>query len=214
MTQPYCMTCWLMSLCLGARGGAPWRPWYDGGRHGSSCLSIYVSFVRETVPFPPNKIFNCSRQLFIPRTRTCSSKGSFLANSARPAPGRKKLECLVAAYGSWPIDLFRQLKSFDSLTRRPDQTLLTATWPLPLAALTIMMRAPWTMMAALRMMTRRASSSSPATSSTAAVSPINITEGNIGINAPESSFASNIEGLVTVRIVSINDVYDLTKLPR
>lgn len=63
-------------------------------------------------------------------------------------------------------------------------------------------------------MTRRASSSSPATSSTAAVSPININEGDVGINAPDSSFASNIEGLVTVRIVSINDVYDLTKLPR
>ena len=62
-------------------------------------------------------------------------------------------------------------------------------------------------------MTRRASSSSPAASSTAVVSPININEGNIG-NASDPSFASNIEDLVTVRIVSINDVYDLTKLPR
>ncbi len=85
----------------------------------------------------------------------------------------------------------------------------------------IMVRAPWTMMAATRMaserrlaMTRRASSSSPAASSTAAVSPINIDEGNIGSNASDPSFAANIEDLVTVRIISINDVYDLTKLPR
>ena len=63
-------------------------------------------------------------------------------------------------------------------------------------------------------MTRRASSSSPAASSTAAVSPINIDEGNIGSNASYPSFAANIEDLVTVRIISINDVYDLTKLPR
>ena len=63
-------------------------------------------------------------------------------------------------------------------------------------------------------MTRRASSSSPAASSTAAVSPININEGNIDSNAPDPSSAANIEDLVTVRIISINDVYDLTKLPR
>ncbi len=63
-------------------------------------------------------------------------------------------------------------------------------------------------------MTRRASSSGPAASSTAAVSPININEGNIDSNAPDPSSAANIEDLVTVRIVSINDVYDLTKLPR
>jgi hypothetical protein len=27
-----------MFLCLGAGGGALWRPWYDSGRHGSSCF--------------------------------------------------------------------------------------------------------------------------------------------------------------------------------
>jgi hypothetical protein len=42
-------------------GRAPWRPWYDGGRHGSSCfINLHECFVRELYikyTFPPNKIF-------------------------------------------------------------------------------------------------------------------------------------------------------------
>ena len=26
--------CWLIVICGGARSGAPWRPWDNGGRHG------------------------------------------------------------------------------------------------------------------------------------------------------------------------------------
>ena len=26
-----CIVYWLMFLCIGARSGAPWRPWYNGG---------------------------------------------------------------------------------------------------------------------------------------------------------------------------------------
>ncbi len=28
-----CPECWQIVLCGGARSGAPWRPWEDGGRH-------------------------------------------------------------------------------------------------------------------------------------------------------------------------------------
>lgn len=62
-------------------------------------------------------------------------------------------------------------------------------------------------------MTRSASSSSPAASSFAAVA-ININKNNNESNAPAFSSVATIKDLVTVRIVSINDVYDLTKLPR
>ena len=55
MTQPCCMTYWLMSLCLGARVG------HHGG-HGTTAatmlhhvLSIYVSFVHEMYVNTPSR---------------------------------------------------------------------------------------------------------------------------------------------------------------
>ncbi len=122
--------------------------------------------------------------------------------------------CQTGAFSSFSL-FFLNIMMFPE--NEPVDTLL-------LERMTIMMRAPWTTMAATRMAserrlaaTRRASSSSPgASSTTAAVSPINTNEGNIDGNDPDdpSSSAANIKDSVTVRIVSINDVYDLTKLPR
>ena len=53
---------------------------------------------------------------------------------------------------------------------------------------------------------RSASSSSPAASTSAAVA--------VNINKNKNDSVATSKDLVTVRIVSINDVYDLTKLPR
>jgi hypothetical protein len=33
-----CIAYWLMFLRIGAGSGAPWLPWYGGGRHGSMCF--------------------------------------------------------------------------------------------------------------------------------------------------------------------------------
>ena len=57
-------------------------------------------------------------------------------------------------------------------------------------------------------MVRRASSLGPAASSTAAACPITDS------NASYADAVAGIDNLITVRIVSINDVYDLTQLPR
>ena len=55
MTYSCCTAYWLMFLHIRAGSGAPWLPWYDGGRDGSSCLSIDVCVVRDmyvTYTFP------------------------------------------------------------------------------------------------------------------------------------------------------------------
>ena len=74
----------------------------------------------------------------------------------------------------------------------------------------IMMRALWKMMKSdlHSAILRRASSVSSAAFSTAATCPININ------NHDNGSSAADINDLITVWIMSINDVNDLTKLPR
>jgi len=59
-----CVACWLIVVCLGTGGGAPWRPWDDGGCHGWPvhvfCLAL-ASFYLGTsrvrcppTPYPTN----------------------------------------------------------------------------------------------------------------------------------------------------------------
>jgi hypothetical protein len=63
---------------LGAGSGAPWRPWYDGGRHGDRelarlrCVVVFcVSIVRKLLPrgktareqfLPPVASVECGRE--------------------------------------------------------------------------------------------------------------------------------------------------------
>ncbi len=41
--QACCVVCWLIAVCLGAGGGAPWQTWDDGGRHGWPMCVLYLS---------------------------------------------------------------------------------------------------------------------------------------------------------------------------
>jgi hypothetical protein len=70
-----CIAYWLKFLRIRAESRSPWRPWYDGGRHGSSCfidLHEFCAYVKYT--FPPNKIFYCSRAIIYPPVAWCKTQ--------------------------------------------------------------------------------------------------------------------------------------------
>jgi len=57
MTSTCRIACWLIVVCGDARGGAPWRPWDDGGRHGWGVLflpSFRLANRVSDVPQPQN----------------------------------------------------------------------------------------------------------------------------------------------------------------